>query len=48
MLIEGRAAASVGSSFLFLPALLITLDGKKERKTVETPVMTEDGEPQPA
>ena len=36
------------ADFLFLPALLITLDGKKERKPAADPVVTKDGEPQPA
>ena len=36
------------ADFLFLPALLITLDGKKARKPAADPVLTNEQEPQPA
>ena len=36
------------ADFLFLPALLLTLDGKKERKPARNTVLTKEGEPQPA
>jgi predicted RND superfamily exporter protein len=34
------------ADFLFLPALLLTIDGKKAEKPVSTPVLSKDSEPQ--